>query len=248
MSDSVKQTQKAGDHSENVQGQHVEIHHHGLTLSDARQLFLDLFEANFYRLQSVARRTAEERAAELTEKYLDQLLKRSPSALDSSADPGMQAAILTAQWEYARSGDKDLSALLVDLLVCRAAEPKRSLRQIVLNESLAVAAKLTAEHYDLLSLMFIVKYQEVHPIRNLDLAPLKEYLQCRVLPFASCIPSSADSAYAHLEWTGCAIVGINGTPGIEGVLLSVYPGLFCKGFLPEAFVPIADPTPLLNLA
>jgi hypothetical protein len=57
----------------------------------------------------------------------------------------MQYAVFTAQREFARSGDDQLGDILVDILVDRTKEPDRSLLQIVLNESLNVAPKLTAD-------------------------------------------------------------------------------------------------------
>jgi hypothetical protein len=239
MSDSLKQTQKAGDHSTNVQGESVELHyhHHGLTLAEVRQEFLDLFEANFYRLQSVARETAQQRATEITEKFLVEMSLRNPSGLQACQDPDMQAAIFTAQREYARKGDKDLSELLVDILVDRAAQGDRNLKQIVLDESLTVAPKLTAEQYDILSLSFIVRHT-----RRPNLRTLQDFINLVAevfLPFCGGIPKHI-SVYQHLQYSGCAVIEI-GEISFAGVMYQHYSGLFSKGFAAQECAAIISP-------
>src|SRR5690348_8087958 len=115
MTDYLKQNQKAGDHSTNVQAQRVEIHHHhASSLAEVQQLCMNLFADNFLRLQSIARDTAENRAREITEKFLQELMTRNPAGLEAAAEPDMQAAIFTAQRDYARFGTKQLEDLLVE--------------------------------------------------------------------------------------------------------------------------------------
>jgi hypothetical protein len=60
------------------------------------------------------------------------------------------------------------------------------------------------------------------------LVALSEYLDTRVLPFASLL-SKKPSCYQHLEYTGCASIGITGI-SVEEVFRRSYPGVFSKGF------------------
>jgi hypothetical protein len=225
MSNSLKQDQRAGDHSLNVQGQVVHIEqqiHQGLTPEQARSELIALFEENFYRLQSVARQTAEERAGEITEKFLDELKHRNPAGLEAAQDVDMQAAIFDAQKAYARTGDKDLSDLLVDILVDRAGEKDRNLKQIVLNEALSVAPKLTVEQFDILSLVFLLRYSKLTNLRGLE--SLREYLENTVVPFTSSMPQH-ESPYQHLEYTGCASIQIDAIP-VADTITATCPGIF----------------------
>ena len=63
----------------------------------------------------------------------------------------MQLAVLAAQREYARTGDHALEELLVSVLLDRAREADRNLRQIALEESIAVIPKLTEKQVDILT-------------------------------------------------------------------------------------------------
>ena len=146
MSGSIKQSQRAGDHSRNLQAQTINIT--GITVSEARQLALDVFKANALELAGIARDLFESRGREFVDRYLEELQRRRPEAISALQDPDMQYALFTAQRDSARAGDQDLSDLLVDILVDRAAEEPRNLKRIVLDEALTTAPKLTTQEYD----------------------------------------------------------------------------------------------------
>ena len=136
-----EQSQTSGDKSLNIQGEDVTLNL-GVNYSEARQIALDVFEANFYKLSPIAGNIARERASELIDDFLGKLAQKNPLGIENTKDPDVQYAIFTAQREYARSGDKDLSDILVDILVDRISQKERSILQIVLNEALQVAPKL----------------------------------------------------------------------------------------------------------
>jgi hypothetical protein len=221
------QTQKAGDQSVNIQGRDIAI---GISYSEARQIAQDTFDANFCRLSGVAKDTAQERAELLIDKYLKRLLAENAPALATSTDPDMQYAIFSAQKAYARTGDRDLSDILVDILVRRAAQAERSLLQIVLNESLEVAPKLTKDQFDTLSLIFILKYT-----KRLNLTGLEDfyvYLANEVGAFCKNL-SKDNSQYQHLEYAGCGTVQVTQI-SIEEILRKNYSGMLSKGLTAEA--------------
>lgn len=103
----------------------------GLTYTEARSAALDVFRANFYELAGIARDIASQRASELTEQFLTKLQLDNPDALKRASSPDFQAALFTAQKEYAISGDEDLASVLVDLLVARSEQQQRNMLQIV---------------------------------------------------------------------------------------------------------------------
>jgi hypothetical protein len=237
MSDSLKQSQTAGDHSTNLQAQRIEIHQHqGLTLAEAREEFMTLFEANFCRLQSVARETAQQRATNITEKFLAELSRRNPSGLQACQDPDMQAAVFSAQREYARSGRKELEKVLIDLLVERTTAA--NLKCIVLNEAIAVSAKLTSAQLDTLSFVLLFAYNA--PLRYTfhNLEDFGEYLRQYIAPLLS--PTIADaSTFLHLKYTGCASTESGGRSIIE-LIRDVFPACFTEGFRgPEQDPPVS---------
>lgn len=207
----------------NVQAGTINI---GLQLADARQIAQDVFDANFYKLSGVAAETAKQRADELIDAYLDSLAEKQPDAIDSASDPDMQHALFVAQKEYARSGDKQLADVLVAILVDRAKQRERNLLQIVLNESIATAAKLTDYQFDILSLIFLLRYSRRTDLASLD--QLQQHLQEVIVPLLGGLRRN-DSSFQHLEYVGCGTVQM-GTSKIEMLFRRVYPGLFCKGF------------------
>lgn len=230
MSDSLKQTQKAGDHSTNVQGERVELHyHHGLTLAEVRQEFLDLFEANFYRLQSVARATAQQRATEITEKFLAEMSERNPSGLQACQDPDMQAAIFAAQRDYARSGRQDLERLLVSLLVARSTAA--DLSRIVLNEAIAVASKFTEDQLDTLSLVLLFVHNAPLRYGFETLNDFRGYLNRYVAPFVN-KSLKHGATFAHLKYSGCASMDVSGEGFLPRIELT-FADCFSLGFEPQ---------------
>jgi hypothetical protein len=224
----MRQRQTGGDQSLNVQGENVTINY-GLSVEDVRSIALDVFRANFHELAAGAEQTARKRAEELIDRFLTELQKRNPEGLQTARDPDMQYALFLAQREYARVGDPDLGELLVDLMVDRTAQPKRSLLQIVLNESIYVVPKLTASQIAALSLLFLLKYANSSDIRDPD--AFTEYLHTIICPILELVPTG-DVSYQHLEYAGCGTVG---NPfSLRDVFVTSYPGLFSKGFSAES--------------
>jgi len=221
-----RQSQESGDNSVNLQGRDITV---GLSYFDARQVAMDVFEANFLRLRDVAAEVARKRAESLLDDYLKEMAKEGQAEIPEAESPDLQYAVFSAQKEYARTGDEDLGELLVQLLVDRTKERDRNLVQIVLNESLAVAPKLTPDQLDALSLIFLLKYT-VHEGLN-SLVSLDWYLDKYILPF---VPGASrkQSAYQHLEFAGCGTVSI-GEVKSEQAFLNGYPGLLCEGFTEE---------------
>jgi hypothetical protein len=120
---SQNQNQKAGDRSALIQaGRDIYV---GITASEGRQIALDVFKANALELAGLAKELFEARATAFIERYLEELQRRRPGAVRSFAQPDMQYAVFSAQREAAKSGDQELSELLTDILVDRAAEDSR---------------------------------------------------------------------------------------------------------------------------
>jgi hypothetical protein len=221
------QAQNVADGSTAIQaGGNVIITKTGLTYSEVRDIALDVYRANFYELAGVAKETAKARAEEITEEFISKLQREHPTGLDKANDPDFQYALFTVQKEYARNGDKELGDLLVDLLVDRSKQEQRDILQIVLNESLSTAPKLTENQLAVLAVMFLFKYTQNTGIGNHQM--LGEYLDKHVAPFASKIVKNM-ACYQHLEFTGCGAIGL-GERSLESTLGMTYQGQFLKGF------------------
>jgi hypothetical protein len=201
----------------------------GLTYAEVRDVALDVFKANFYKLAGVAKETAKARAEEITEAFLSKLQQENPDGFEKSDDPDFQYALFTVQKEYARNGDKELGDLLVDLLVDRSKQEQRDILQIVLNESLITAPKLTESQLAALAVIFLFGYTQNVNVGNHQM--LAEYLDKHVTPFTSKLVKSI-ACYQHLEFSGSGAIGI-GERNLESLLGTVYQGQFLKGFEEE---------------
>ena len=221
------QSQDVGNSATAIQaGGSVTVINVGVTSSEARAIALDVARATFYELTGAAKDTASIRVEEITDQVIKKLEKDFPAGLQKAKDPDFQYALFTVQKEYARNGDKDLGDLLVDLLVDRSKQDQRDILQIVLNESLSTAPKLTEIHLAALAVIFLFKYTQHHGVSNDQ--TFGEYLDKHLLPFVSKL-SKNRAGYQHLEFSGCGSVGFVGN-SLEGILGTTYQGQFLKGF------------------
>lgn len=215
-------SQKAGDNSLNLQAQTINV---GVTPADVVAIAKDTVHAELQRYSGEAKQLAEDRVSQFAAALVAELLRRNPTGLKAARDPDFQYALSTAGRDYARSGDDDLKEILLGILVDRSKEEQRSLLQIVLNESVQVASRLTAAQFNILSVVFILKETINNGITSL--ADLDSYLRGFVMPFASGLPLSK-APYRHLQYTSCAQVEFPSYP-LGDIFSSAYPGLFSVG-------------------
>lgn len=226
------QKQEGGDSSTNLQGKNITINQ-GVSYTDAKEIALDVYKANFLQLSQEAADQARARAEELTDDFLIKLKEENENAVAEMSTPGMQAALYEAQKQYAKTGDKNLEGLLVDILVERASTPERNIHQIVLDESLTVASKLTTEQMDALTVNFLLSKTKNQTLVNLE--AISKFIDTDIIPFLSEL-SDTSSCYEHLEYVGCgSLMGVSRIHPIEQLFRLHYPGLFSKGFDEERF-------------
>lgn len=227
---SKEQSQKVSGEAAAIQaGRDITITQFGLTLTEVRQVALDVFRSNFVELSAEAKKIAHDRAEEVTEKFLTKLMKENPEGINKAKDPDFQFSLYTVQKEYARLGGAELGSLLVDLLVDRSKQTNRNIMQIVLEESLTTAPKLTESQLAVLSVIFVLKYTV-----RLNLNNHKEfysYLDEQIEPFSKKILKNMAS-YQHLQYCGCGSIAATQSK-LEGILSKLYQGLFLKGFEEE---------------
>ncbi|USE02740.1 hypothetical protein JKJ11_24150 [Vibrio sp. SCSIO 43133] len=224
MSNGNELVQSGGLGSNNTQVGQV-ILNQGPSVTETREIALDVFKANFYQLQGQAQSIANSRAEEISDLVIEKLQAKHPSGFSKATDPDFQHALFTVQKEYARSGDRDLGELLVDLLVDRSKEKGRSLLQIVLNESLETAPKLAPAQLSALSVVFSIAYS--HGTQITSRAALERYMTDHIQPFVDEL-TVEDSCYQHLEYTRCASIA-PGERNLFKILHSQYSLAFHSG-------------------
>lgn len=222
--------QEGGDGSSNIQAENVNVYNTGITYTDAKEIALDVFKTNFIHLKNEAAQIAADRAEEITENILNTLNDKHPESLQEFEQPAMQDALFTAQKEYAKSGDKDLGDLLADIIVDRANVSQRNMLQIVLDESLTIASKLTVEQLDTLTLLFLLIRTRRMVIRNYN--DFKTYLTQHIFPFVDNLIKDNEH-YNYLEYLRCGHIRAGNYGQLENNLRETYKGFFSKGFTME---------------
>lgn len=224
-----KKNQQGGANSLNIQAEQITVNS-GLTIAHVKEIAIEVFENNFYKLTGHASEIAENRAREITNQFIQELSDKNPSGMQAAEDPDFQHSLFTVQKEFARCGDKELGDILVDMLVDRTKQEERSLLQIVLNESLSVAPKLNSEQLDIIACCFNIAYVRRGNITSIS--NFVSYLEEAVLIFSDPI-NARSSNYNHLEFVGCASIRTGQRDFVE-LLKNTYQALFSKGYPREA--------------
>ncbi len=220
-----EQTQQVGQGATAIQAAGNVVVNNGLSYSEVRAVVLDVFRSNFLQLVGEAKEVARQRAEEITDKFLEKLQNENSAGLSQATTPDFQYGLFSVQRDFARTADTDLGDLLVDLLVDRTKHPQRDMVQIVLNECLIVAPKLTNEQLSALAIVFFLKYCNTTGI--LTFQQLAVQLNQFVRPFLDTLPRGSAS-YQHLEFAGCGTVQVTSS-SLEDILWKRYQGLFDKG-------------------
>lgn len=231
MINDKNQKQEGGENSVNLQAQIININQ-GLSTHEVRELVKELFKENFIIMKSEAAEIAKSRAEEITELFLNKASEKGPELLNEFRSPGMQDTFFTAQKEYAKSGDKNLGDVLVDILVDRASKSERTILQIVLDESVKIATKLTPAHYDILTLCFLLTRVVRLDMNNLE--SLKSYLDNTLCVFADNLDCNR-SSYTYLEFLNCGHVRAGSWGDFTKKMRTNYQGLFQIGLTKEEF-------------
>jgi len=221
--------QEGGDGSSNIQAENVNVYN-GLSYTEVKEIANDIFKDNFLKVKNEAAKIASERAEEISEQIISRVNKTTPNLLEEFSKPAMQEALFIAQKEYAKSGDKDLGELLVDIIVDRAKAPQRNILQIMLDESLQVASKLTISQLDTLTFIFLITRARKVDLRTFE--EFKEHFKYLVCPFIDNL-STRDSDYQYLEYLRCGNIRAVDFGGLERVLIEAYRGFFSNGFTYE---------------
>ena len=219
------QKQESGDNSRNIQiNGNVSC---GITYSEARQIALDIFNANCQKMTQEAVRVSEMRANEIVNDFTKKLFEEHPELSYKLQEPSIQYSTFSVIKNYVKTGDEDLKKRLLGMLIHRMGAKERSMEQIVLDEAIEVLPKLTQDQVDILSLILSCIHIN-HIINNID--KFKDFINNKIIAFYPV--HTSDSSYSHLQYTGCCTLLSEGStykPLIE-IIRNRYGGLFYKGF------------------
>ncbi|MDW9500280.1 hypothetical protein CN198_19015 [Sinorhizobium meliloti] len=222
-----KQVQKAASGSMAIQAQGDVTINQGVSAQQMMEI-MDAISARVEKFSLDARTLVEDRLDQFKESLILEFAKDSGARSEAFADPDFQHALFGAQTAYARTNDVDLQAVLVDLVVQRSKQDKRSRLTLTLNDAISKAASFTNEEFSILAIAFLMQRVQNNGIANLQ-GVAKFYADC-LKPLLDTVPAE-EGAYSYLESHGCLLMDANiiSRPGMLDILLQRYPGCVTKG-------------------
>ncbi|AOY76701.1 LPO_1073/Vpar_1526 family protein [Clostridium formicaceticum] len=129
----------------------------GSSYKDIKEIFMDLFEMNFPRIQDVARQEADIRVSKGLDS-LEDALSRHHDSIDTERfiDPNIQYELQGLGKSFARFGDKCNYELLSELFATLLNKDATDVVSLIAGEALQVVPKLTKRHVSVLTLMCLV--------------------------------------------------------------------------------------------
>lgn len=208
-------------------------YNNGITSIEARQIALDVFKANSIELSKTANDIALGRAEELTNNFLDNLFNNNPSIIEKLKEPSMQSTFVTAQIQYAKTGDEVTKEILVTALNERVNAPEQTLKQRILDEAISTMSKITIDQINFLTLWFVILYGS-KALGNKE--ELKQYIEENIIKFYS-NNFNSNQFFSYLYYTNCVKVLPEGSTlkPIEEIFGNFYSGIFSNGFSEEEF-------------
>lgn len=196
--------QRGGDRSTNIQASRDVVFNAGLSYRDAHAIAQEVFESNFVKLTTEARRIASERAEEVTREVLRRLMQLDEETLNVVQSPDIQASLYKVQYEYARTGRKDLGSLLVNLLIERCTSHDDSWETLVLTDAIETARRLHASSLAALTSLLVLQ-RGTAQLLGLDANVQVVSRTCASLlrPLIRRLPTD-DFEWNYLEQTGTA--------------------------------------------
>lgn len=155
MCDTIKQVQKAGDNSQQIQAQHITIIN-GIDEKRAREICDEKFQLIRNEFSQEAFQLANERVSKF-EDILIPKMKQIQGALECFADPSFQYLISKAH-RTAACSDKDSDLEILSELLIHRTQKKNSRNDIAgINRAVEIVDQITEEALNALTIFFAMK-------------------------------------------------------------------------------------------
>lgn len=200
---SDKQDQKVAEGSTAVQAGR-DVHIHGLSVSEVRELCALFLRNNFPQLREEARRTAEEHVREFATNLEERIVNDAASIVfDKFRDPDVQATINDAVQASARKGTSANPQVLSTLIAERVGRTSTDFKDVVISEAVKVVPKLTSPQIALLSFVHFVRSMAIQNLQNVGaLEPLGQ----TALRFSSAGFDLSEAQKNHIQYTGSCMI------------------------------------------
>lgn len=149
------QKQNIGDNSTAIQVKgNLSI---GSSYTDIKEIFLDLFELNFPKIQEVAAQTARNRVDNLLEEMRESFQKHKELIdIEKFEEPSVQFEMQAMTVNAAKRGDKSNYKLLSEILCTSISKDCPEIIELISSEALSVVPSLNQSHIDYLSLQILI--------------------------------------------------------------------------------------------
>lgn len=127
--------------------------------SDLKEIFYDLFELNFPRVQEIAKQEAVERVNKGVKK-LEKAFKKHQRKIDPSkfTEPNIQYELQNMAIDVARKGEKSNMDLMCDLLCIMMEKDTKPLTELVAAEARKILPLMTKRQISYLALEFVIQH------------------------------------------------------------------------------------------
>jgi hypothetical protein len=198
MGSKQDQTQRAGDHSTQIQaGGNVTI---GVTVQEVRDIAELVFEKNAPVMKEQARAEARENCQLFFKVLAEQVGKNLElEEMKRFATADMQYALAHASIQASRKRDDDKCRLLASLLVHKA-KTKDDVRDLMITQAIEVAPKLTFNQLNLLAFVYLSRHNRP-PFS--DFEAVAQYVQKVTTDFQTL--TVGEGAVGSVVALGCAV-------------------------------------------
>lgn len=215
-------TQKGGNDSINLQDcENVRI---GLSYSEAKSLFIDLFELNFPKFRAIAQEEAKQNIEKLSRKFADKFEKIELIDTKVLESPDFHFNLYQAIEIGARHKDDYVQNLLADLLAKRLSFDSDDTKRTILNESIHTIDKVSRNQLKMLTFnFFMFDYWTILNFQTWD--DFNAYVNEYILPFIDYRYKDID--IQHLDYCGCINYNYGfGRPSLSQIIKNRNPSLY----------------------
>lgn len=186
------QKQNIGDNSTAIQVKgNLSI---GSSYTDIKEIFLDLFELNFPKIQEVAAQTARNRVNDLLDEMKESFQKHKESIdIEKFEEPSVQFEMQAMTINAAKRGDKSNYKLLSEILCTSISKDCPEIIELISSEALSVVPSLNQSHIDYLSLQILI-----HEAKMAN-TPLN-YLDFNIKPTLNSIASVKEITISEIQY------------------------------------------------
>ena len=225
----MSQNQKAVGNAQAIQaGGNVTLYN-GMSPEQMSQIIVALTK-EISALTNEARTTQERRFAELKDALLLEFSNPQTKAkTEALADPDFQYVVRDAHEAFARRGDEELKAELVNLIAERSVHASNTRVAQTINASIELAGKLSREEYSALVVIFTLQNVFIQNEIRQNIIPITDDI---LENFVNFLPKDGFSIQ-YLLSLGCMQANQFAALSFENVLTQKYLHTFGPGFMSE---------------